>query len=121
MRIEEALLRHPAVAEAAVFGFPHPSLGEDIGAAIVVRPSDGHRTRPDPRGRGSLADYKVPHRVVFVDEIEGPDRKMQRRSWPETFQRQRHGRRGRARSRPRPWWRAFGGADARGPSDRAAR
>jgi len=35
--IDEALLEHPQVLEAAAFGVPHPSLGEDVAAAVVVR------------------------------------------------------------------------------------
>jgi oxalate---CoA ligase len=36
--IDEVLLEHPAVAEAVTFAIPHPSLGEDVAAAIVLRP-----------------------------------------------------------------------------------
>ena len=42
--IESALLRHPAVAEAAAFAIPHPRLGEDVAAAIIPRP--GAQTIP---------------------------------------------------------------------------
>ena len=36
--IEEVLYEHPAVAEAAVIGLPHPSLGEEVGAAVALKP-----------------------------------------------------------------------------------
>lgn len=36
--VEKALLLHPAVREAAVFAVPHPRLGENVGAAVVLRP-----------------------------------------------------------------------------------
>ena len=38
LEIDEALVRHPAVAEAAAFAVPHPRLGEDVAAAVVLRP-----------------------------------------------------------------------------------
>ena len=36
--IDEALMRHPAIAEAAAFSVPHARLGEDVAAAVVLRP-----------------------------------------------------------------------------------
>jgi oxalate---CoA ligase len=36
--VDEALVRHPAVAEAAAFAIPHPRLGEDVAAAVVLKP-----------------------------------------------------------------------------------
>ncbi len=36
--IEEVLYEHPAVLEAAVIGIPHPSLGEEVAAAVALRP-----------------------------------------------------------------------------------
>ena len=38
LEVDEALARHPAIAEAAAFAVPHPRLGEDIAAAVVLRP-----------------------------------------------------------------------------------
>ena len=35
--IEEVLYEHPAVAEAAVIGIPHDSLGEEVGAAVALK------------------------------------------------------------------------------------
>jgi acyl-CoA synthetase (AMP-forming)/AMP-acid ligase II/thioesterase domain-containing protein/acyl carrier protein len=68
--IEEALGRHPAVLETAVFGVPHPRLGEDLAAAVVVRPGmrlSGPELRRFAAER--LADFKVPRAIVFVDAI----------------------------------------------------
>lgn len=36
--VEDVLLRHPAIAQAVVFALPHPRLGEEVGAAVVVVP-----------------------------------------------------------------------------------
>jgi acyl-CoA synthetase (AMP-forming)/AMP-acid ligase II/thioesterase domain-containing protein/acyl carrier protein len=68
--IEAVLERCPGVAEAAVFAFPHPRLGEDIGAAVVCRP-DAQVTALQLRefALQVLAPYKVPRRIVFVAAI----------------------------------------------------
>ena len=68
--IESVLYEHPDVQEAAVTGIPHEVLGEDVGAWIVLRPgtdvsADAVRSFCAAR----LADYKVPRRVFFVDEL----------------------------------------------------
>jgi acyl-CoA synthetase (AMP-forming)/AMP-acid ligase II/acyl carrier protein len=78
--IDEALQRHPAVKQAVTFAVPHPSLGEDVGVAIVLR--DG-QTVPALELRqyaaARLADFKVPRQIVFVKEIpKGATGKIQR-------------------------------------------
>ncbi|HEV8038765.1 MAG TPA: AMP-binding protein [Bryobacteraceae bacterium] len=68
--IDVALAAHPAVMEAAGFGIPHPTLGEDIVAAVVLRggaPVTEHELREFVAGR--VAAFKVPRRIVFVDRI----------------------------------------------------
>ena len=68
--MEEALLAHPDVRYAVAFAVPHPRLGEEVGAAVVLR--DGAQaTAAQLRVfvAGSLAPAKVPRRVVAVDEI----------------------------------------------------
>jgi acyl-CoA synthetase (AMP-forming)/AMP-acid ligase II len=68
--VDEVLLDHPSVAQAVTFAIPHPKLGEEVGAAVVL--ADG--AEPDERGirdfvAGRLADFKVPRKIVFLDEI----------------------------------------------------
>jgi long-chain acyl-CoA synthetase len=68
--IEEVLYEHPAVREAAVVGIPHPELGEEIGAAVALRPE----AEVDEAGvrdfvKAQVAPYKYPRRVWFVDEL----------------------------------------------------
>jgi acyl-CoA synthetase (AMP-forming)/AMP-acid ligase II/acyl carrier protein len=68
VEVENALYEHPAVVEAAVVGVPHPVLGEDVAAAVVVRSPTGERELQDVV-RARLAEHKVPHRVVLVDHL----------------------------------------------------
>ncbi len=80
LEIDEVLLRHPAVAQAVAFAVPHQKLGEDVAAAVVL--ADG--AEADERelrdhAAASLAAFKVPRRIVFVDEIpKGATGKLQR-------------------------------------------
>jgi len=70
LEVDGVLSEHPAVAQALTFGIPHPMLGEEVGAAIVLR--DGmevtERALRDFAG-GQLADFKVPRKIVFLEEI----------------------------------------------------
>ena len=68
--IEDALHRHPAVEDVAVFGVPDEDWGERVHAAIQIRP--GHTlTAHEVRvfAREHLADYKVPREVSFPDDF----------------------------------------------------
>ncbi len=44
IEIDHALMRHPEVAEAAAYGVPHARLGEDVAAAVVLRPGSKIQT-----------------------------------------------------------------------------
>jgi acyl-CoA synthetase (AMP-forming)/AMP-acid ligase II/acyl carrier protein len=70
VEVEDAISEHQSVAEAAVFGMPHPVLGEAIAAAVVLTPSASASERElQDAVRARLAEHKVPRRVVFVDHL----------------------------------------------------
>jgi len=80
--VEAVLLDHPDVTEAVAFAVPHPRLGEEVGAAVVLR-ADATVTGPGLRvfAAGRLAPYKVPRRVVVVDTVpKGATGKVERRT-----------------------------------------
>ena len=77
--IDEVLLSHPDVQQALTFAMSDPALGEEVAAAVVLS-SDVEGT-PDLRrfAAEQLADFKVPRRIVVLDEIpKGPTGKLQR-------------------------------------------
>ena len=68
--IELLIDRMPEVLESAVVGVPHPDFGEAVTAVVVKRP--GASITADEiidRLRGEIANYKVPKRVQFVDDL----------------------------------------------------
>ena len=80
LEVDAVLLDHPAVAQAVTFALPHPKLGEEVAAAIVLAEgaeADERSLRDFAAQR--LADFKVPRRVVIVEEIpKGATGKVQR-------------------------------------------
>jgi len=78
--VDEVLMDHPAVAQAVTFALPHASLGEEVGAAVVLHAGEAVSERELRRFAGSrLADFKVPRKIVFVAEIpKGATGKLQR-------------------------------------------
>jgi len=83
--VEEALYLHPAVLEAGAVGAPDTLYGERVVAFVVVRSGqavDEEALRQFARQR--LADYKVPERIMFLQELpKGPSGKVQRRTLKE--------------------------------------
>jgi long-chain acyl-CoA synthetase len=68
--IEEILYEHPAVREVAVVGIPHDSLGEEVGAAVVLKPG-ASATAEDVQSfvKERVAAYKYPRQIWFVDQL----------------------------------------------------
>jgi long-chain acyl-CoA synthetase len=69
VQVEAALFEHPAVADCAVIGVPHPTLGEEVGAVIVLRP--GQKVGAEELSlhvRQRLAGFMVPTHIWFRSE-----------------------------------------------------
>ena len=79
--VEEALYEHESVAEVAVIGIPDDNLGEEVGAAVALKPGE-HVSEEDLQAfaKERLAAYKYPRAVWIVDELpKGPTGKILRR------------------------------------------
>lgn len=80
IEVDTVLMDHPAVAQCLTFALPHPMLGEEVAAAIVLREGQSvpdHELRAFASSR--LAAFKVPRKIVFLAEIpKGATGKLQR-------------------------------------------
>ena len=79
-RVDEALLQHPAVEQALAFAVPHPTLYEDLAAAVVLRPG-AVADEQDLRRHAFalLAPHEVPSRIVLLPDLpRGATGKLQR-------------------------------------------
>jgi long-chain acyl-CoA synthetase len=68
--VEEVLYTHPAIREAAVIGIPHDELGEEVGAAVALKP--GADATPDEIRdyvKQRVAAYKYPRKVWIADDL----------------------------------------------------
>lgn len=85
LEVEEVLLSHPAVLEAGVFAVPHPKLGENVAAVVVLRPNSAassDQLRQFARKR--LAAYKVPSLIRRVAALpKGASGKVKRNALAE--------------------------------------
>ncbi len=78
--VDEVLMDHAAVAQAVTFAVAHPKLGEEVGAAVVLAEGQS-ASEQDLKDfvSGRLADFKVPRKLVILDEIpKGATGKLQR-------------------------------------------
>jgi acyl-CoA synthetase (AMP-forming)/AMP-acid ligase II len=88
--VDDALLAHPAVEEAATFSLPHPTLGEDVAAAVVLC-SDARASVAELQQfvADRLAAFKVPRRILVLDSLPRcPVGKVRRRELTERCLRQ---------------------------------
>ncbi len=80
LEVDEVLMDHPAIAQVVTFAMPHDKLGEEVAAAVVLREGQA-ASEADVRAFAAtrLADFKVPRKVLILDEIpKGATGKLQR-------------------------------------------
>ena len=78
--VDDAIMDHPAVQQIVTFAMPHDKLGEEVAAAVVLREGES-ATEQEIREFAAkhLADFKVPRKILFLDEIpKGATGKLQR-------------------------------------------
>lgn len=80
LEVDEVLMDHPDVVQCVTFAVPHAKLGEEVGAAIVLRDgADVTEQAIRAFAAERMADFKVPRAVVILNEIpKGVTGKMQR-------------------------------------------
>ncbi len=85
--VEEVLYEHPAVAEAAVIGMPDDVHGEEVGAAVALKPDAAGADDPEALAadilefvKARVAGYKYPRKVIIMDTLpKGPTGKILKR------------------------------------------
>ena len=78
--VDEILMDHAAVSQVVCFAMPHPKLGEEVAAVVVLKEGQPatERELQDFVGR-RVAEFKVPKKILFMDEIpKGATGKLQR-------------------------------------------
>jgi len=78
--VDDILMDHPAIQQVVTFAMPHDKLGEEVAAAIVLREGEETDEKAVREFAGTrLADFKVPRKVLILDEIpKGATGKLQR-------------------------------------------
>lgn len=78
--VDEVLMDHPAVQQVVTFAIPHPKLGEEVAAVVVLREGEqAEENQIRDFAKEHLADFKVPKKIIFMDEIpKGATGKLQR-------------------------------------------
>ena len=78
--VDEVLMDHPAIQQVVTFAMPHPKLGEDVAAAVVLREGKSANEKEIREFVAKrLADFKVPRKILILEEIpKGATGKLQR-------------------------------------------
>jgi acyl-CoA synthetase (AMP-forming)/AMP-acid ligase II len=78
--VDETIMAHPAVHQCVTFALPHEVLGEEVAAAVVLRPGAAASDKELRQFAASrLADFKVPRKILILQEIPvGATGKLQR-------------------------------------------
>ena len=78
--VDEIIMAHPAVHQCVTFALPHEMLGEEVAAAVVLRPgAEASDKELRQFAAVRLADFKVPRKIMIVQEIPvGATGKLQR-------------------------------------------
>src|SRR3954453_19417984 len=85
LEIDEVMMTHPCVAEAVAFGMPHPTWGEEVAVAVVLKEPQTEAVLIE-HCKQRLADFKVPRKVLIVDQIpRTATGKIQRRAVAAAF------------------------------------
>ena len=85
LEIDDVMMTHPCVAEAVAFGMPHPTWGEEVAIAVVLKEPATEAALME-HCKQHLADFKVPKKVHIVEKIpRTATGKIQRRAVAAAF------------------------------------
>lgn len=80
LEVDNVLLDFPAIGQIVTFAIPHSKLGEDVGAAVVIKEGYSATEREIHNfAKSRMANFKVPRKILILDEIpKGATGKIQR-------------------------------------------